>query len=101
MTSKISKYEVIHRGECVNYMPPGTWVFIQRALCYSGGFWFGRVYNVCFWLEFEKPTSLSIGIDYLMKLNSLTDKVHSFDDDFQLDLLLEEDTQCFIGQQRR
>lgn len=36
-----------------------------------------------------------------MKLNSLTDKVHSFDDDFQLDLLLEEDTQCFIGQQRR
>ena len=38
---------------------------------------------------------------YLMKLNSLTDKVHSFDYDFQLDLLLEEDTQCFIGQQRR
>ncbi len=37
MTSKISKYEVIHRGECVNYMPPGTWVFIQRALCYGGG----------------------------------------------------------------
>lgn len=55
---KDGSYDVIHRGEYMERVIPGKWLFIQRAKEYGGGWWFGRGYNDCFMLEFDKPTSL-------------------------------------------
>ena len=58
---KDGSYDVIHRGEYMERVIPGKWLFIQRAKEYCGGWWFGRGYDDCFMLEFDKPTSLGKG----------------------------------------
>ncbi|NDJ59395.1 lF-82 [Enterobacteriaceae bacterium 4M9] len=83
-------YDIIYRGEQRDYIRPGTWVFVQRAKCYGGGYWLGRAYDDCFWLEFETPTSLSAGIDYLIAHNAAVARSSEFvdcDDDPQMRLL--------------
>lgn len=81
---KDANYDVILRGEVREYLPPGRWVFIQRAKEYGGGFWLGKAYDNCFWLEFEKPTSLSDGIDYILIAEKVAAVSNTFDDDFHL-----------------
>ncbi|KAF1366787.1 hypothetical protein [Yokenella regensburgei] len=87
MGSKESNYEVIGRGETCDYLIPGKWVFIQRAKEHGGGFWFGRYFEDtrCFWLEFERPTSLREGIEYLFAMSKVEPLSNTFDDDFQLE----------------
>lgn len=78
------KFEVIPRGVIVDYIVPGKWTFIQRRAEYGGGWWFGRAYDNCFYLELERPTSLADGIAYINaydRVNELTD----FDEDFHLE----------------
>ncbi|MCX8958135.1 hypothetical protein EHW64_15765 [Erwinia psidii] len=53
-----SNFMMIYRGEQLENYQEG------------GGFWFGRTYAGCFWLELERPASLATGINYLQVLES-------------------------------
>ena len=83
MGGKHVKYQVVYRGDELDPYRDGGWVFFQRPKSCGGGFWFGRTFSDCFWLEFEHPTSLSAGLLYLMSLESL--QSDRFDDDFRLE----------------
>jgi hypothetical protein len=54
-------------------------------LQYGGDYWFGRAYDDCFWLEFERPTSLGAGIDYIMAMRRVEPFASLIDDDFHLE----------------
>lgn len=81
---KDASYDVIHRGDYMERVIPGKWLFIQRAKEYGGGWWFGRGYDDCFMLEFEQPTSLGAGIDYILAYGRVQ-QLPAFDDDFNLE----------------
>lgn len=83
MGVKDSNYKIVYRGETLDRLLDGEWVIFQRAKIYGGGFWLGRTYSDCFWLEFDKPTSLSDAITYIVSYNSILDS-KQFDDEFQL-----------------
>ncbi len=83
MGGKDANYQIVHRGETLDVYHQGQWVFFQRPKSCGGGYWFGRTYDDCFWLEFESPTSLRAGLLYLMSLESL--QSDRFDDDFRLE----------------
>jgi len=51
MGGKDSNYQVVYRGETLEHYKPGGWVFFQRLKEYGGGYWLGRTYEDCFWLE--------------------------------------------------
>ncbi|HCR1107402.1 TPA: hypothetical protein OMU21_004981 [Klebsiella aerogenes] len=85
MGVKDSNYQVVYRGELLPRFVPGGWVLFQRAKQYGGGYWLGRTYDDCFWLEFDKPTSLADGIAYIITYRSVEAQSHIFDDDFQLE----------------
>ena len=77
-------YQVVYRGETLQRFVDGGWVFFQRRKEYGGGWWFGRSYNDCFWLEFERPCALREGLSYLVNMNSIANQ-SQFDDDFKLE----------------
>ncbi|WP_142971400.1 lF-82 [Enterobacter hormaechei] len=78
------KYEVIPRGANIAYITPGKWTFIQRKKEYGGGWWFGRVYDDYFLLEFERPTSLVDGIAYINAYGKL-DGMPDWEEEFSLE----------------
>lgn len=84
MGGKELGYDVVHRGVTLERITPGKWIFIQRAKLYGGGWWFGRAYHDVFMFEFDQPTSLGRGIDYIMAYGSVS-RLPQFDDDFQLE----------------
>lgn len=84
MGGKDSNYQVVYRGETLEQYKPGGWVFFQRLKEYGGGYWLGRTYEDCFWLELERPTSLHAGLVYLVRLNTVAARSDTFDDDFTL-----------------
>ncbi len=81
--SKDSDYLVIYRGEEHQRITPGRWVLIQRAREYGGGWWLGRAYDDVFMLEFERPSSMSDGISYILSHGRMQNAT-LWDDDFQL-----------------
>lgn len=85
MGVKDRNYQVIYRGQTLEYYNPGQWVFFQRAKEYGGGFWFGRTYDDCFLLEFHTPTSLAIGLEYIITADKNERQFMNFDDDFHLE----------------
>lgn len=85
MGGKDSNYSVVYRGETLDNFIEGKWVFFQRSKESGGGFWFGRTFRDCFWLEFERPTSLREGLLYLLALESMKERMWEFDDDFTLE----------------
>lgn len=84
MGGKDAKYQVIYRGEQLEHYHPGEWVFFQRPRECGGGYWFGRTYDDCYWLEFDKPVSLRDGLEYILIANAVEARAHLFDDDFEL-----------------
>lgn len=84
MGGKDSNYKVVYRGETLDRIVEGEWVFFQRLREYAGGYWLGRTYNDCYVFELEWPVSLSQGLEYLLTLQSVKDKGYGFDDDFPL-----------------
>lgn len=84
MGKKDSAYLVVYRGDTVDYIRPGAWVFFQRPLNCGGGYWLGRAYDDVFIIEYERPTSLFDGIRFLMLSNEVQSNSHVFDDDFRL-----------------
>ncbi|KAA5937570.1 hypothetical protein F3I27_21785 [Pantoea sp. Bo_2] len=77
-------YQVVYRGERLESYQPGGWVFFQRSRESGGGYWFGRTYDYCFMLEFDRPVSLAEGIRYTLTADRVAITAHLFDDDFEL-----------------
>lgn len=84
MGGKDANYQIVYRGESLKQFNEGEWVFFQRRKEYGGGYWVGRTLSCCFWLEFERPTSLFEGINFLNELNRTHQQGKDFDDDFTL-----------------
>ncbi|CAI0723508.1 Uncharacterised protein [Serratia proteamaculans] len=84
MGSKELGYQVVYRGETLPYFVDGGWVFFQRLKEYGGGYWLGRTYHNVFIIEYERPTSLFMGIQFIFESNSAEKNSHHFDDDFTL-----------------
>lgn len=77
-------YQVVYRGESLESFQPGGWVFFQRPKECGGGYWFGKTYDDCFMLEFDRPVSLAEGIRYTLTADRVASTAHLFDDDFEL-----------------
>ncbi|HCL5593486.1 hypothetical protein [Enterobacter cloacae] len=84
MGSKDFKYQIIYRGDMLETIIPGQWVFFQRLKEYGGGYWLGRTYHDCFWFELDRPVSLSDGLDYLMLLTKVEATSQEFDANYSL-----------------
>lgn len=69
MGTKNIGYQVVYRGQVLEQYFPGCWVFFQRPKECGGGYWLGRVYDDVFIIEYERPVSLSQGLDFLMSMN--------------------------------
>lgn len=85
MGGKDQNYQVVYRGESLSRFIPGGWVFFQRPKECGGGYWLGRTYEDCFWLELERPVSLFDGLGYMMEVNRMLENAQDFDDDFRLE----------------
>ncbi|MCJ8559353.1 lF-82 [Klebsiella quasipneumoniae] len=66
-------------------MADGRWMMIQRGKEYGGGYWFGRAYADCFWLEFERPMPLSSCVEYVVLYDHVAARAHEFEDEFKLE----------------
>jgi len=84
MSSKELGYQVVYRGESLEYFEEGGWVFFQRLKEYGGGYWLGRTYQNVFILELERPTSLYEGIHFYLASQSVEKHADKFDDNFTL-----------------
>ncbi|EGT0646151.1 hypothetical protein MJ717_001900 [Cronobacter sakazakii] len=84
MGSKDLKYQVVYRGDKLETIIPGQWVFFQRLKEYGGGYWFGKTYDDCFWFEIERPVSLAEGLDYLILITKVQATSHEFDANYSL-----------------
>lgn len=84
MGSKDSNYQIVYRGEALQTMIPGQWVFFQRPIEYGGGFWLGKTYEDSFWIELERPVSLSDGLYYLNVCTRVEATSHEFDANYSL-----------------
>ncbi|QGR15119.1 hypothetical protein GMA21_22315 (plasmid) [Enterobacter hormaechei] len=45
MGSKNSKYVIVYRGEALEHLIPGQFVFFQRKKEYGDGFWLGKTHE--------------------------------------------------------
>lgn len=84
MGGKDLNYTVVYRGDFIESVPDGRWMMIQRGKQYGGGYWFGKAYSDCFWLEFERPMSLSDCVEYVVLHNQLSAGEQEFEEEFKL-----------------
>ncbi|EIN2771765.1 hypothetical protein LOP64_003844 [Escherichia coli] len=84
MGGKDSNYQIIYRGDSLDYLRPGEWVFFQRKKEVGGGYWLGRTYPDFYQFGPELPVSLSQGLQYIMASDKVEAVSHIFDDDFEL-----------------
>ena len=77
-------YTVVHRGEFIESVVEGAWLIIQRAKEYGGGFWLGRAYNDCFWLEFERPMPIFDCVQYVVTYDAMERRGQAFEEEFKL-----------------
>lgn len=77
-------FQVVYRGETLEYYRPGGWVFFQRPKECDGGYWLGRTYDNVFMIEYERPVSLNEGMGYLDTLRKVEAKSNEFDANFSL-----------------
>lgn len=84
MGIKDSNHQVVYRGQLLRHFVPGGWVFFQRPKEYGGGYWLGRTYNDCFWLELEFPVSLNEGLAFLVEINRVEQRSDEFDANYSL-----------------
>jgi hypothetical protein len=69
MAGKDTNYQIVYRGDYLEYFHSGGWVFFQRPKETGGGFWLGRTYDFVFMFELPCPVSLREGIIYLQQLS--------------------------------
>ncbi|ENL8728941.1 hypothetical protein AB6I73_003901 [Citrobacter amalonaticus] len=81
MGVKDSKFQIVYRGETLQFFKPGEYVFFQRQKEYGGGFWLGKTHEDGFEFVLEQPTSLNYGMEYLLKLKDVESLFMEFVDD--------------------
>lgn len=84
MGGKDRNYTVVYRGDFIDAVPDGRWMMIQRGKEFGGGYWFGRAYADCFWLEFERPMPLSSCVEYVVLYDHVAARSHELEDEFKL-----------------
>ncbi|MFP1883524.1 hypothetical protein ACLEDP_16695 [Lonsdalea quercina] len=84
MGSKDANYQIVYRGESLNQLLPGEWVFFQRKKEVGGGYWLGRTYPDFYQFGPELPVSLYQGLQYIMASDKVDVISHIFDDHFEL-----------------
>ncbi|KLV42483.1 hypothetical protein QRZ63_19215 [Citrobacter youngae] len=68
MGKKDINHQIIYRGKVLERFTTGGWGFFQRQKECCGGFWLGRIYEDCFWLELDFPVSLHDGLGFLIEV---------------------------------
>lgn len=84
MGGKDVNYQIVYRGDSLDYLRPGEWVFFQRKKEVGGGYWLGRTYPDFYQFGPERPVSLFQGLQYIMASDKVEAVSHIFDDDFEL-----------------
>lgn len=84
MGGKDANYQVIYRGEVLEFLRHGEWVFFQRSKDVGGGYWLGRTYPDFYQFGPELPVSLFQGLQYIMAADKVEAVSNTFDDDFDL-----------------
>ena len=87
MGAKDLGFDVVYRGQTLEYFDEGRYVFFQREKCYGGGYWFGKVMDGFYKFALEQPVSLRQGIEYLFAIRLAERGGDVFDDsldDFKL-----------------
>ncbi|HGN9444708.1 TPA: lF-82 [Raoultella ornithinolytica] len=84
MGGKDLNYTVVYRGDFIESVPEGRWMMIQRGKEYGGGYWFGKAYADCFWLEFERPMSLADCVEYVVRYDQISAGEQEFEEEFKL-----------------
>lgn len=84
MGMKDSNYQIVYRGETLTHYIPGGWVFFQRPKDCGGGYWLGRTYDDVFIIEYEQPTSLRAGLNFLIHLSNVESNSNDFDENLSL-----------------
>lgn len=77
-------YQVVYRGQGLEYFVEGGWVFFQRLKEHGGGYWLGRTYHDAFIFGLERPVSLFEGIGFIFDTRRAERRFPAFDDDFKL-----------------
>lgn len=80
MSSSEFNFQVVYRGETMDHIIEGGWVFFQRAKVYGGGYWLGRTYNDVFLFDPAYPVSLSQGMNYLILTKRVEESSNEFVD---------------------
>lgn len=84
MGGKDANYQIVYRGEVLEFLRPGEWVFFQRSKDVGGGYWLGRTYPDFYLFGMERPVSLAEGLQYIIDCERVEAVSHEFDDDFEL-----------------
>lgn len=81
MAKAPEKFQIVYRGDVLNYYKPGEWVFFQRPKECGGGYWLGKTYDFVFMFEIPHPVSLRQGMDFMDAAEGIgTFKLPSVDD---------------------
>lgn len=84
MAKSPDKFQIIYRGETLNFYKPGEWVFFQRAKENGGGYWLGKTFDFVFMLEIPHPVSIAQGMKFMSEQEALTTVETDSVDDFRL-----------------
>ncbi|WP_435953224.1 hypothetical protein [Dryocola sp. BD626] len=84
MSERFDKYQIVYRGQTLDFYVPDGWVFFQRPKECGGGYWLGRTCDGFFLFGIERPVSLLEGIQYLLVVERVEKRHLEFDDDFTL-----------------
>nr|WP_228530484.1 hypothetical protein [Citrobacter amalonaticus] len=68
----------------LEHYSPGGWVFFQRPKKCGGGYWLGRTYVDCFWLELEYQVSFYDSLGFLMAVTRVELRSDEFDTNYSL-----------------
>ncbi|WP_032696833.1 hypothetical protein [Raoultella planticola] len=77
MGKRDCKYQIVYRDEALEYFISGGW-FFSTPKRVRGGYWLGRTYQDCFWLELEFPVSLHDGVVFLMEVTRIEQQSDEF-----------------------
>ena len=55
MGKRNDNYQIVYRGQQLQWYVPGGRVLFQREKQDGGGFWIGRTCDGVFWLEVDRP----------------------------------------------
>lgn len=85
MAKSLDKFQIVYRGETLEFYKPDEWVFFQRPVKNGGGYWLGKTYDFVFMLAIPYPVSIAQGMDFMRQVEGLNSTVCESVDDFRLE----------------